>query len=40
MINNEDAILLTCNAIKEKIGIELDENELKKEIQFKKKVGL
>ena len=23
-----------------KIGIELDENELKKEIQFKKKVGL
>lgn len=34
MINNEEAIILTCNVIKNKLGIPLDENELQKETLF------
>lgn len=38
MINNEEAILLTCNALKMQLGIDLDENEQKKELAFAGKV--
>ena len=38
MINNEEAILLTCNILKKQLGIDLDENELKKELAFAGKV--
>lgn len=38
MINNEEAIVLTCNVIKGLLGIELDPIELKKELAFAGKV--
>lgn len=34
MINNEEAIILTCNILKKKLGIELDEFEKSKENSF------
>ena len=39
MINSEEAIILTCNVIKGLIGIDLDENEQKKEQGFVGKVN-
>lgn len=38
MINNEEAIVLTCNVIKKLLGIELDQTEQKKELTFTGKV--
>ena len=38
MINNEEAIILTCNSVKKMIGIELDEAEIKKELAFANRV--
>lgn len=34
MINNESAIILTCNAIKQFLGIKLDPDEIKRENEF------
>ena len=34
MINNEEAIILTCNEIKKQLGIPLDELEQKREKAF------
>ena len=34
MINNEEAIVLTCNQIKKQLGIALDELEEKREKAF------
>lgn len=38
VINNEEAIILTCNVLKQKIGIPLDEMETTKELAFAKGV--
>ena len=38
MINNEEAIILTCNALKQELNIPLDESEIKKERAFARKV--
>ena len=38
MINNEEAIILTCNVLKQEIGIPLDDQERKKEGAFAHKV--
>lgn len=39
MINNEEAIILTCNALKTELNIPLDESESKKERAFAHKVN-
>lgn len=39
MINNEEAIILTCNALKTALGIPLDAQELKKELDRANKVN-
>lgn len=39
MINNEEAIILTCNALKQELHITLDESETKKERTFAHKVN-
>lgn len=39
MINNEEAIILTCNALKQELNIPLDEFEAKKEQVFTHKVN-
>jgi hypothetical protein len=38
MINNEEAIILTCNVLKQELGIPLDDQESKKERAFAHKV--
>ena len=39
MINSEEAIVLTCNAIKTELGIPLDAMEIKKEQARSNKVN-
>ena len=38
MINNEEAIILTCNVLKKQLGIPLDQNEASKETLFESRL--